>query len=139
MDILSEYKKQLEKDKLVEELEDSKLSDDVRKRIEEIRNDPNSIENQYKRFHEVYTKYTESELESLKLIKEEEVKPIIKRAYCPECGKEIEFKFPIMINPYTNERIGRYDCPCGNKLNLEYSYPRIVFINKDGEEITVQN
>jgi hypothetical protein len=42
-----------------------------------------------------------------------------------------------MINPYTMERIARYDCKCGAKLNLDHAYPRLVFYNTEREEIKV--
>ena len=58
-------------------------------------------------------------------------------AYCPSCGSEIVSQVPVIVNHALNERIGRYECPsCGEKLNLDHAYPRVVFFDKDGNEIT---
>ena len=135
MDYLKEYQKQLAIDEAKGKLETDKLPDDVRKRVEEIKNDPLDPANAYKRFHDTFTKQPESKLST----KDNVVTVVIRKAYCPKCGKEIVSNFPIMINPYTNERIGRYECECGEKMNLEYSYPRTVYLDSDGNEIIVQN
>lgn len=58
--------------------------------------------------------------------------PVVKRAYCPKCGKEIVSRGPVMYNPYTYEASSPYICECGWKANLEYSYPRVSFMLEDG-------
>lgn len=63
------------------------------------------------------------------------VTPMVKKAYCPECGKEIINTYPPMYNPFSFEKINRFECDCGWKANLEYSYPRVVFVTDSGEEI----
>ena len=135
MDYLKEYQKQLAIDEAKGKFESEKLPDDVRKRVEEIKNDPLDPANVYRKFHDTYKKIKESDL----VTKDEAVKVVVRKAYCPNCGKEIVSKFPIMINPYTNERIGRYDCVCGEMINIEYSYPRTVYLDDSGNEINIQN
>lgn len=63
------------------------------------------------------------------------VTPMIKRAYCPECGKEIVNTLPSMYNPFSFEKVNRFECDCGWKANLEYSYPRVVFVTDNGTQI----
>lgn len=78
-----------------------------------------------------YPRTNESSL-SLRIGK---VVPMVKQAYCPKCGKEIVNTAPIVFNPFTMESICKYDCECGWKANLEYAYPRVVFVTEDGMEI----
>lgn len=152
--ILDNYKKQLAEDRLNEsdKFEMPSFDDEmankltgnvdkeaVAKRIKELQNDPNDMEVQYKKFQEQYPKVHEENLIANDRVKTEEVKTVVKRAYCPVCGKEIISKYPIMFNPYTGEKIGRYDCECGFKANLDYAYPRVAYINKEGEEINAFN
>ncbi len=154
MGILENYKKQLAEDRLNEtddfnmpKFDDditNKLASDVdneavAKRIKELRNDPNDMEVQYNKFKEQYPKIHEESFNSDGNLKTEEVKTVIKHIYCPVCGKEIVSKYPIMFNPYTGERIGRYDCECGFKANLDYAYPRVVYVNANGDEINAFN
>ena len=83
-----------------------------------------------------------NELKPLDKIKEEDLKtkytkvtPMVKRAYCPECGKEIISNAPTMFNPFTFEKTNPYKCECGWKGDLEYAYPRVVFVADNGEQI----
>lgn len=63
------------------------------------------------------------------------VTPMVKKAYCPECGKEIISHGPVMYNPFNFEKTCPYKCECGWKGDLEYSYPRVVFVTDDGTQI----
>lgn len=87
-----------------------------------------TFNNEYKKYHE----------EDLTIIKSNDYEPVVIKAYCPECGKEIISTSPVIFNPYTLDKICRYDCECGWKGNLDYAYPRFVMRNKNtGDEIEV--
>lgn len=152
--ILDNYRKQVELDKMNENYDLPNISDDsveidlsvlpdtyadeYRKKLDELRNDENDMMNQYNRFHEVFTPLKEKELDENKKTKVMDVDIKVKRAFCPNCGKEIISKVPSFYNPYTLEKISRYECECGAKFNMEYSYPRVMFLDKDtGEEINI--
>ena len=79
----------------------------------------------------------ETEMEDANLTKDEEVdKLVVRRAFCQNCGEELISKTPQLFNPYTLESICKHTCSkCGSNFNLEYAYPRIVFLDKNGEEI----
>jgi len=139
--ILDRFKEQYEQDKLNEnyDLPDDSLpmgEDDInayKDALKAIRNDENDMGQIYNKFHQEFRKVHEQEL------KTSVFNPIvaIKRAYCPDCGAEIISEMPVMINPYTLERIGRYDCKCGARLNLDYSYPRVIYMDENMKEIKV--
>lgn len=144
MGILDEYKQQLEKDRQNEETvfpEGNEWSETERaeyvKRVNELRNDPNDMENAYRKKMSEMSHLTEEEMTTQNLIVEEDVdKVIVKHAYCSECGEELISEAPPMFNPFTFERICRHTCKkCGKMFNLEFAYPRLAFINKDGVEI----
>ena len=151
--ILDNYKKQLEEDRLNENenFEIPSFDDDIAdglsknvdkeaiaKKVKELREDPNDMENQFKKFMIEYPRITEKELDSNNAtVIDNDVKIIVKRAYCPNCHREIISKVPLLFNPYTMEKIAKYDCPCGAKFNFEHSYPRIIYLNSKGEEIKV--
>jgi hypothetical protein len=63
------------------------------------------------------------------------VTPMVKRAYCPECGREIVNNLPPMYSPFSLEKLNRYKCECGWKANLQFSYPRVLFITENGTQI----
>lgn len=63
------------------------------------------------------------------------VTPMVKRAYCPQCGKEIISRGPVMYNPFTFEKTCPHVCDCGWRGDLEYSYPRVVFVTENGTQI----
>lgn len=155
--ILEQWKKQMEADKMQEALEkptsfggfggedrefveNGDLTEDERRqvmdKVREIREDPNDPMNQFKQYKEMYPDLNEVALSERGCLKTEEVKPVMKRAYCPKCGHEIVSTTPVMFNPYLGVKICRYDCPkCGAKYNLEYSYPRVAYVNSQGEEV----
>ena len=91
-----------------------------------------------RKFNETYIKISEESLISTDKLAVEDATVKVKRAYCPHCGKEIVSKLPSMWNPYTGEKICRYDCECGFKANLEYTYPRLIILDKDGNELDIQ-
>lgn len=64
-----------------------------------------------------------------------DVRPVLVRGYCPKCGKEIISVCPPMYNPFTFEKKNIHKCgSCGWMGNLEYSYPRIVFVDANNNE-----
>ena len=79
----------------------------------------------------------ESSMEEKGLIKNSDVnKIIIKHAYCEECGEELISDAPPMFNPFTFEKVCKHTCKkCGKVYNLEFAYPRLVFLDNNGEEI----
>jgi len=149
--ILDNYKRQLEEDRMNEsnDFEMPSFGDDtadgfskdvdkeaVAKRVKELRDDPNDMENVFNKFNQEFPRVTETELDTNGCtVMDDDVKMVIKRAYCPNCHKEIISKAPLMFNPFTLEKIAKYECECGAKYNFEHSYPRIVYMNSKGEEI----
>lgn len=141
MSILSKYLSQVKKEKDLEEidginLDDINVSDSEKeqliKEIKRIREDPNDMVN---RFHNEYKSISENDLDIRGLTSEINVTVKIKRAFCPNCGKELISKSNSINNPYNGERIAKHECECGYKANLEYAYPRIMFIDENGLEI----
>ena len=64
-----------------------------------------------------------------------EVRTVLVRAYCPKCGKEIVSTMPPLYNPFDFKRVNMHKCgDCGWLGNLEYSYPRVVFIDSENNE-----
>lgn len=144
MGILDQYKAQLAEDREKEDTlfpEDSKLTESQRpeyvKRLQELRNNENDMENVHRKIMSEMKQMTETEMDEQNLIKDEEVdKVIVKHAYCSECGEELISNAPPMFNPFTFERICKHTCTkCGAIYNLEFAYPRLAFINNKGEEI----
>lgn len=139
--ILDRFKEQYKQDKLNENYdlpEDSAPmtdaeKDEYKKILDAMRNDENDLQIQYQKFHEIYKSVTEAEL------KTDVVNPMVavKRAYCPECGREIISKYPVMYDGFTGQKIVRYDCECGAKFNLEHSYPRVMFLDDNMQEMKV--
>lgn len=83
-----------------------------------------------------FVKMTEKELVENDLVKDEEVRKInIRRAYCKKCGAEIVCKVPSMFNPFTLEKQANYKCDCGEMYSLDHAYPRIVFLDENGDEM----
>ena len=144
MGLLDQYKAELAKDREKEDTlfpEDSQLDESQRseyeKRLNELRNDPNDMENVYQRKMAEMKKMSEEEMNDINLIKDEEIdKVIVKHSYCSECGEELISNAPPLFNPFTFERICKHTCTkCGAVFNLEHAYPRVVFLNNKGEEI----
>ena len=144
MGILDDYKAQLEKDRENEDTmfpEGSELNETQRteyeKRLQELRNDPNDMENVYRRKKAEMKEMSEEQMTEQNLIKSQDVeKVIVKHAYCSECGEELISNAPPMFNPFTFERICKHTCSkCGAVFNLEHAYPRFVLLDNNGEEI----
>jgi len=144
MGILDQYKVQLAEDRKKEDNlfpEDSQLNENQRseyeKRLEELRNSSDDMENVYRKKMAEMKQMSENEMTEKELIKEEDVeKIIVKHAYCSECGEELISNAPPMFNPFTFERVCKHTCTkCGAIFNLEYAYPRLAFMNNKGEEI----
>lgn len=141
MGIIDEYMAQMAKEKnlLADKQREGEIetlkeeyNEDLEAKIAELRNDPNDMMNM---FYREYKKVTEEELLEQNLVKDETVTPIVRRVFCPNCGKELVSKSPLLINPYTNERIAKHECECGYKANLDYAYPRICFMDKENNEV----
>jgi hypothetical protein len=100
---------------------------------EEIKNNDYMVDgkNDYDAEIKPLTKYKEEDLKT-EYVK---VTPMVKRAYCPECGKEIVNRGPVMYNPFTFEKTCPHKCECGWKGDLEYAYPRVVFVTENGTQI----
>jgi hypothetical protein len=110
----------------------------VAAQVRELRNDPNDMENVFNKFNREFPRVKEEELDAQgKTVIDDSVRIVVKRAYCPECGREIVSSVPLMFNPYTMEKIAKYECSCGAKFNFEHSYPRIVYYDSKGNEIKV--
>lgn len=115
------YKKRLsEMRQQIKENEDYGISDELKDEVKD------AMANEL-----VFEDFKEKDLK----IETVNVMPIIKRAYCPKCGKEIVNRIPTMYNPFTFEQINRYVCDCGWKANLPYSYPHVTFVTDNGEQI----
>lgn len=79
---------------------------------------------------------TEKELLDSNLLSNSNVKEIVvKHAYCENCGKELKTNTPAMFNPYTKEKHCIHVCECDKIFDLEYAYPRLVFIDEKNNEI----
>lgn len=117
------------------------IKEDCKKEFEEklesLRNDPNDIEVAYRKFQEEYVKITEEDIDKSYSECVEYVTPkvVVKKFKCPECGKDIVSKSPVMYNPFTLEKIAKHECECGFKCNLEYAYPRLMVLDENGDEI----
>jgi len=144
MGILDEYKAQLAIDRENEDNsfpEGSKLQETQREEYEkclnELRNNPNDIEQVYLKKKSEMRQMNEKEMTASQLITDEEVdKVIVKHAFCEECGEELISNAPPMFNPFTFEKVCKHTCAkCGKIYNLEFSYPRLAFLNNKGEEI----
>ena len=110
----------------------------VANKVKELRKDPNDMEVIYSNFQQEYPRTTEESLDTQgKTVIDDTVRIVVKRAFCPNCGKEIISKAPLLFNPYTLEKIAKYDCTCGAKFNFEHSYPRVVYLDSKGNEIKV--
>ena len=144
MGILDKYKAQLEEDKKNENVsfpEGSQLKEEQReeyvKALKELRNNSNDMENTYRAKIAEMKQMSENDMENNNLINNETVEQVIvKHAYCEECGEELISDTPPLFNPFTFERVCRHTCKkCGKLYNLEFSYPRLVFLNNKGEEL----
>lgn len=93
------------------------------------------IEQQYKKFHKTYVKKSEVDMLNSDEIFDEDVKVVVRHAKCPVCGRELISTSPVIFNPFTKEKIAKHDCECGYKCNLDYAYPRVVFINNENKEV----
>lgn len=131
--ILERYRRQIEEDK---NTVDDQYKDEYVKKLNELRNDENSMEKRYEKAMKKIHRITETALIEGNCLKQENIKEVkVLRAFCPECGRELVNRFPPMFNPFTQERQCIHECECGEKYNLDYSYPRIAFIGENGEEI----
>lgn len=121
------------------------LSEDEQKayaeELDKQRNSEYSMEAQYKKRMAAITKLTEDEMIEQGHIKPQDVSSIkVLHAYCTECGEELVSDTPTCFNAYTMEKISIHNCKkCGKKYNLEYAYPRVVFLDEDGNEIIAFN
>lgn len=63
-----------------------------------------------------------------------DVKPVVIRAFCPHCGREIKNTVPVLYNPFSFAKVCIYDCECGLHTELDHAYPRVVFVDKENNE-----
>lgn len=147
MNLLDEHQKMVAEDELNQNnygpIDGVKLSDEevkeFEKRLNEMReqiknNEDCGIDVEKacnKEFVDPYEKVDEKDLKT-EYVK---VTPMVKRAYCPKCGAEIINNIPSMYNPFSFEKINRFECDCGWQANLPYSYPRVVFVTENGVQI----
>lgn len=139
MSILEEYMKEVNlynNSQGDEKIDDYNFSEAEKeqflKEIRRIKESPDDIVN---KFHNDYKNISENEMDTRDLTAVSEAKVFVKRAYCPNCGRELVCVHPLLSNPYNGEKIAKHECSCGFKANLEYAYPRIVFKDKDNNEI----
>lgn len=141
--ILEQYMNQLKIDRENENdefPEDSMLSENEREEyknlLKELRDKTSEVEEQYLEKKREMQTVTEKQMCDNGSITDEEVSVRVRHAYCDACGEELISNCPPMFNPYTMEKICKHTCSkCGKVFNLEYAYPRTVFINVDGKEI----
>lgn len=145
MGILDEYRMQLQEDRKnenYEPVEKTELTEEQRsefkKQLDELRNNPNDMENVYRKKMSEMVKKTEDEMFTSNMINTEDINNIqVYHAYC-DCGEELISKTPAMLNPFTFEKICKHKCEkCGKEYNLEYAYPRLVVKDNKGNEIPV--
>lgn len=101
---------------------------------DEMKNKDNYSVDTEKCCNEAAAKYPKFGDEGLNCV-DVKVTPVVRRAFCPECGQEIVNTVPPMFNPFTFEKINIVRCSkCGWEANLEHSYPRIVLVDENGNE-----
>lgn len=147
--ILDEYLKQVELDKqnenydivsndndeLMKQFTSGFSKNEYEKKLDELRNDPNDIVN---KFHREYPSISDDEMTEKGLLVTEKVSAYMIHAYCPKCGKELTCKHKLYQNPYTKQTIAKHECSCGFKANFQHAYPRLIYINKNNQEIEIQ-
>ncbi|MCD8206590.1 MAG: hypothetical protein LUD72_01490 [Bacteroidales bacterium] len=142
--ILDEYKRRLDADNENEDFdlpEDVAMSSDdmeayreeLKKQREKIRE--YDLSHQQRRANSM-TQMTEKELIEMGKLAHVPIKDIrVAKVYCPDCGEELKADGPMMYNPYTGEKIAKHTCRgCGKVYNLEYAYPRLMFVDENGNE-----
>ena len=146
MGILEQYKVQLAKDRENENNdfpEDSNLNETQRseyiKRLQELRNNENDMENVHRKVMSQMKQMTEEEMEAANMFKiDEDIKFQVKHVYCEECGEELISNSPPLFNPFTFEKICKHTCTkCGKIYNFDYAYPRLAVFDNNGNEIPV--
>lgn len=147
--ILEEYMKQFEADKqnenhevvsnnddeLVKQFVSDFSKDEYAKKLDELRNDPNDMAN---KFHREYPTISDKQMDEQGLLSSEKIDAYLIHAYCPKCGKELRCSHKLYCNPYTRQTIAKHECSCGFKANLQYAYPRLVYVDKDNKQIEIQ-
>ena len=147
--ILDEYLKQVELDKqnenydivsndndeFMKQFASGFSKNEYEKKLDELRNDPNDIVN---KFHREYPTILDKQMDEQGLLSTEKIDACLIHAYCPKCGKELRCSHKLYRNPYTKQTIAKHECSCGFKANLQYAYPRLVYIDKDNKQIEIQ-
>ena len=65
------------------------------------------------------------------VVKREYVRPVLERAYCPDCGVELE-RDPVVLSTFP--ATFQYFCPkCGYGYRSHKSYPLIDYVNIDDD------
>ena len=117
--------------------EEEKLAnrEQYQQELNRLRNDPNDIENRRRQLiKNVVTEESLHEQDCLEI--DNDVRIVVLHARCPNCGAELTTDKPKMFNPYTGESLALHKCSqCGKEYNLEYAYPRVVFVDSQNHII----
>ena len=141
--ILDRYREEVKNDEQRQDknfIENSLLTEEQReeyeKALDELRNNTSDIRNAYEEKKRTMEHYTERQLLDEGKINDEKVHVAVRHAYCPKCGEELISNAPPMFNPFTFEKICKHECTkCGTVYNLDYAYPRTIFVNDDNKEV----
>lgn len=60
----------------------------------------------------------------------------MRRAFCPNCGEELTAIGPVMYQGMTGAKMCIHRCAkCKTQFNLEFSYPRLVVLDENDNEV----
>lgn len=114
--------------------ESSEFNEAVLERVREITEHPDDIVNNWKKSIDAYPEVDEGEL----TINDTPITPVIRRAYCPDCGEEIVTKGYNQTNAMSGKRMVLYTCPsCHKNMRINNMYPRIEYLNSAKESINL--
>lgn len=142
--ILEEYLKITENEpslseKLRESMRDGdghEFDEQVYERVREITEHPDDIANAWKKRSEMYPEVDDGEL----TIVDTPVTPVIRRAYCPDCGAEIVTRGFERMGAMSGKNQVLYTCPsCHTKMRINREYPRIEYLNSAKEHVSLHN
>lgn len=135
--ILERYKSIVDNEETVD---GAKQTDTLSEEVRKIKESPLDIRNKWVTESSKYEGVKVSELS----LKEEPVTTVLRHAYCPNCGEEIQTKeFPKVLPSPNQRRLQKkvhYRCPnCGEEMWLDRMYPCFVKVNSSNEEVTGYN
>ena len=112
------------------------FNEQVINKVREIKNHPDDIANSWKKKSEAYPEIDEGEI----TIVDTPITPVIRRAYCPDCGEEIVTNGFQHINAITGKRQVLYSCPsCNRKMSIGNEFPRIEYLTPAKEPVSLNN